>query len=43
MNKKHFIILGVILSLCLLQTACGHKGPPQPPKENVAIPAFKIF
>lgn len=43
MNTKYFIILGVIFSLCLLQTACGHKGPPQPPKENVVLPFLNLI
>jgi len=43
MNKKTILILGMILSLCIFQTACGRKGPPQPPLEQVSAPAFKSF
>jgi hypothetical protein len=31
MNKKLFFLIGLVLFLSLVISACGHKGDPQPP------------
>ena len=41
MNKKYFFITGLVLCVCFLISACGHKGNPSPPTEMVMAPATR--
>ena len=42
MNKKYFFITGLVLCVCLLISACGHKGDPSPPAEMVMAPLHGV-
>jgi hypothetical protein len=43
MNKKLFVISGLILFFTLMISACGHKGDPQPPEGEAKPPKGKAY
>jgi len=43
MNKKLFVITGLILFFTLMISACGHKGDPQPPEGEAKPPKAKAY
>jgi len=42
MNRKSIVIIGLVLCIGLLISACGHKGDPHPSAETVKAPNVKL-